>query len=188
MPRQMPTNGKPPPGTQTQQTTTVRYMAGLGFVFPYSPTSTDYTYSPPTLRASSHTRLKAHDHFNSRALIGRKGGDPPSSLHTWRWRPKGPKKTSRMKSLHGVLHGRLWIRFHGLSEFTSGLPPRGGVDTSSKAEKHTKEMISAMEEKLLGERGAVRSSGAKEPWRGIDREPAANGEDTWREELEAQLH
>ena len=31
-----------------------------------------------------------------------------------------------MKSLHGVLHGGLWIRFHSLPEFTSGLPPRGG--------------------------------------------------------------
>ena len=55
-------------------------------------------------RATSHTRLKAHDHCNLRAPIGRKGGDRPSSLHTWRWRRKGPKKTSWMKSLRGVLH------------------------------------------------------------------------------------
>ena len=33
-------------------------------------------------------------------------------LHTRRWRPKGPKKITWMKSLHGVLHGGLWIRFH----------------------------------------------------------------------------
>jgi len=36
------------------------------------------------MRATSHTRLKALDHGNVRALIGRKGGDRPSSLHTRR--------------------------------------------------------------------------------------------------------
>ena len=42
---------------------------------------------------------------------------------------EGPKKISWMKSLHGVLHGGLWIRFHGLPEFSLGLPPtpRGGL-------------------------------------------------------------
>ena len=35
-------------------------------------------------RATSHTRLKAHDHCNLRDLIGRKGGDRRSSLHTRR--------------------------------------------------------------------------------------------------------
>ena len=35
------------------------------------------------LRATSHTSLKARDHYNLRAArIGRKGGDRPSSLHT----------------------------------------------------------------------------------------------------------
>ena len=69
------------------------------------------------LRATSHTNLKARDHCNLRALTGHKGGDGPSSLHTRRWRPKGSKKTSWMKSLHRVLHGGLWIRFHGLQIF-----------------------------------------------------------------------
>ena len=82
------------------------------------------------VRATSHTRMKAHDHCNLRALIGQKGGDRPSSLHTQRRRPKGSKKTSRMKSLHGVVHGGLWIRFHRLPEFSSGLPLRGGPDTN----------------------------------------------------------
>ena len=36
------------------------------------------------LRPTSHTRVKALDHGNVRALIGRKGGDRPSSLHTRR--------------------------------------------------------------------------------------------------------
>ena len=84
-----------------------------------------------TLRGTSHTRLKAHDHGNLRALIGRKGKDRPSSLHTQRWKPKGPKKTSWMQSLHGVLRGGLWIRFHGLPRFSSGPPPIGGPDANS---------------------------------------------------------
>ena len=75
----------------------------------------------------SYTRLKAHDHCNLRALIGRKGQDRPSWLHTRRWRLKGPNKTARMKNVHGgVLHGGLWIRFYGLPKFSSGLSPRGG--------------------------------------------------------------
>ena len=47
-------------------------------------------------------------------------------------RPKGSNNTSWMRSLHGVLHGGLWIRFHGVSEFLSGLPPKGGPDTNSE--------------------------------------------------------
>jgi hypothetical protein len=83
------------------------------------------------LRATSHTRLKTLDHGNVKALIGWKGGDGPSSLHTRRWRPKGPQKSSWMKSLHGVLNGGLWIRVNGLPEFVSGPPPRGGFDENS---------------------------------------------------------
>ena len=38
---------------------------------------------PPTLplRATSHTRLRARDHYTSSTLIGGKGGAGPSSLH-----------------------------------------------------------------------------------------------------------
>ena len=35
-----------------------------------------------TLRAASHTRLNARDHYNSSTLISGKGGASPSSLHT----------------------------------------------------------------------------------------------------------
>jgi hypothetical protein len=35
-----------------------------------------------TVRATSHTRLKARDHYTSSTLIGGKGGAGPSSLHT----------------------------------------------------------------------------------------------------------
>ena len=33
-----------------------------------------------------------------------------------------------MKSLHGVLHGGLWIRVHGMPEFASSPPPKGESD------------------------------------------------------------
>ena len=36
------------------------------------------------VKATPHTRLKAHDHCNLRALVGRKGGNCSSSLHTQR--------------------------------------------------------------------------------------------------------
>ena len=38
--------------------------------------------SRPNLRATSHIRLRARDHYTSSTLIGGKGGDSPSSLHT----------------------------------------------------------------------------------------------------------
>ena len=34
------------------------------------------------LRATSHTRLRAHVHYTSSTLIGGKGESSPSSLHT----------------------------------------------------------------------------------------------------------
>ena len=34
------------------------------------------------VRATSHTRLRARDHYTSITLIGGKGGASPSSLHT----------------------------------------------------------------------------------------------------------
>jgi hypothetical protein len=34
------------------------------------------------VRATSHTRLRANDHYTSSTLIGGKGGAGPSSLHT----------------------------------------------------------------------------------------------------------
>ena len=39
-------------------------------------------------------RRPVSDHCILRSLIGWKGQDHPSSLHTTRWRPKGPKKLS----------------------------------------------------------------------------------------------
>ena len=34
------------------------------------------------LRVTSHTRLRAHDHYTSSTLIGGKGGAGPSPFHT----------------------------------------------------------------------------------------------------------
>ena len=82
-------------------------------------------------KPTPHTGLKARDDFNLRALIGRKGGGRPNSLYTRRWRSKGPKKTSWIKSLHGVLHGVLWIRFYDVPKFSSRPPPRGGPNANS---------------------------------------------------------
>ena len=41
------------------------------------------------LRATSHTRLRARDHYTSSTLIGGKGGAGPSSLHTTAWGTNG---------------------------------------------------------------------------------------------------
>ena len=49
------------------------------------------------LRVTSHTRWRACDHCVLQSLSGRIGRDCPSSLHTRRWRPKGPNKLSWMK-------------------------------------------------------------------------------------------
>jgi len=40
------------------------------------------TYRLPILRATSHMRPRARDHYTPTTLIGGKGGAGPSSLHT----------------------------------------------------------------------------------------------------------
>ena len=67
-------------------------------------------------RATSHAKLKARDHCILRSLIGRKGQDRPSSLHTRRWRPKASKKLSWTISLHGL------PKFGGGPNANSGRP------------------------------------------------------------------
>ena len=44
--------------------------------------SSKYLQNGSDLRATSHTRLRAHDYNNSSTLINGKGGAGPSSLHT----------------------------------------------------------------------------------------------------------
>ena len=74
------------------------------------------TLAHVTLKTTSHTRLKARDHCILVSLIGRKDQDLPSPLHTRRWRPKGPRKPSWMKSLDKFLHNKLWRMVHDLLE------------------------------------------------------------------------
>ena len=64
------------------------------------------------LRATSHTRLRARDHFTSSTLIGGKGGAGQVRFiqrlrdHQSKWMQDGC-------SLHGFLHGIKWVMFHG---------------------------------------------------------------------------
>ena len=81
------------------------------------------------LRATSHMRMC--DHCILRSLIGRKGQDHPSSLHTRRWRPKGPKNLSWMTSPHGFPHDKLWMMFHNQPKFASSPAPINRHDANT---------------------------------------------------------
>ena len=87
------------------------------------------TWMVQTLGGTSHMRLC--DHCILRSLVGRKDQDHPSSLHTIRWKPKGPKNLSWMTSPHGFLHDKLGIMFPGPPNFASSPPPRGKPDATS---------------------------------------------------------
>ena len=65
------------------------------------------------VRATSHTRLRARDHYISSTLIGGKGGAGPSSLHTTLEGPSGYVNERWMSSQHGFLNGIQRIMFHG---------------------------------------------------------------------------
>jgi hypothetical protein len=74
---------------------------------------------------SSHTRLRARDHYTSSTLIGGKGRAGPSSLHTTLEGPTEYVNARCMWSLHGFLHGIEWIMFHGHLDDVQK-PPLGG--------------------------------------------------------------
>ena len=61
------------------------------------------------------------------------GGDHLSSFHTLWVKAQRTKEDfmDEKKSLHGVLHGGLWIRFYGLPKLLLGPPPRGEPDANS---------------------------------------------------------
>ena len=80
------------------------------------------------LRATSHTRLKDHDHYTSRTLIVGKGGVGPSSLRTTLEGPTEHVNARWMYSLHGFLHGVKWIKFHDHLDYFEN-PPLGGRPT-----------------------------------------------------------
>ena len=66
-----------------------------------------------TTRATSHTRLRARDHYSSSTLVGGKGGAGPTSLHTSLKGPMEYVNARWLQSLHGFLHGIERIMFHG---------------------------------------------------------------------------
>ena len=65
------------------------------------------------VRATSHTRRRARDHYTSSTLFGGKGKACPSSLHTMLEGPMEYVNARWMWSLHGFLQGIKWIMFHG---------------------------------------------------------------------------
>ena len=77
------------------------------------------------IRATSHTRLRARDHYISSTLIGGKGGAGPSSLRASFEGPTEYVNARWMQSLHGSLQGIDWIMFHGHLDFIQK-PPLGG--------------------------------------------------------------
>jgi hypothetical protein len=90
------------------------------------------------LRATSHTRLRAREHYTSTTLIGGKGGAGPSSLHTML---EGPTEYLNARwihgySLHGFLHGIDWIMFHIHLEYFQK-PPLGGRPNTKPGDHDT---------------------------------------------------
>ena len=88
-----------------------------------------------TLRATSHTRLRAHNHNAWSTLVDGKGGASPSSLHTTLEGPTECVNARWMWSLHGFLHGTQQITFHGHLDSSQKLPLGGTPNT--KPEDHT---------------------------------------------------
>ena len=91
------------------------------------------------LRATSHTRLRACDHYTPSTLISEKGGASPTLLHTTL---EGPVCECKMDfSLHVFLHGIKRIMFHGHLEyfqkpFLGGMPnTKPGDHGTSNAHK-----------------------------------------------------
>jgi hypothetical protein len=61
------------------------------------------------VRATSHTRLKARDHYTLGTFIGGKSGAGPNSLHITLEGPTEYVTTRWMKRVYGFLHGIKWI-------------------------------------------------------------------------------
>ena len=64
------------------------------------------------IRATSHMRLRARDHYTSSTLIGGKGRSGPSPLHTTLEGPMEYVNARWMYNLHGFLHAIEWIMLH----------------------------------------------------------------------------
>ena len=85
-----------------------------------------------TLRATSHTRLRAHDHYASSTPIGGKGGAGPSLPHTTLEGPTEYVNAKWMESLHGFLHIIKRIMFHGHLDYFQKPPLRGRPNTNPR--------------------------------------------------------
>ena len=75
----------------------------------YSPFHTYLAHHITRSWATTHTRLRARDHYTSSTLIGGKGGAGTSSLHTTLEGPTEYVNARWMWSLHGFLRGIEWI-------------------------------------------------------------------------------
>ena len=70
------------------------------------------------MRATSHTRLRACDHYTSSTLVGGEGGAGPSLLHTTLRGQRSIWMARWMWSLHRFLHIIEWIMFHGHLDYS----------------------------------------------------------------------
>ena len=89
-----------------------------------------FDLSTSTFMSTSHIKLHGHDHYIPRSSIGWKGWDRPSSLHTRRWRPKGPKEIITYEKSTWIPTIKLQQTFHVMPEFASSPPPRGKLDSN----------------------------------------------------------
>jgi hypothetical protein len=83
------------------------------------------------LRATSHMRLRACDHYTSSTFIGENGGVGPSSLHTLLEGPTEHVDARWMFSLRGFLRGIEWIMFYGHLDYSQKLPLGGRPNKKS---------------------------------------------------------
>ena len=87
---------------------------------------------PIYLRATSHTKLRARDHYTSSTLIGGKGRVGPSLLHTMLEGPTEYVNARWIKSLYDFLRGIKWIVFQGHLDYFQKPPLGGRHDTKPK--------------------------------------------------------
>ena len=78
-----------------------------------------------TLRATSHTRLRARDHYTSSTLIGGKAQASPSLIYTMVEGQTEYVNARWIQSLHGFLHGINWIMFHAHLDYFRKTPLGG---------------------------------------------------------------
>ena len=81
------------------------------------------------LRATSHTRPRACDHYTSSTFIGGKGKAGPSSLHTTLEGPTEYVNARWMYNLHGLLYGIDRIMFYGHLDSFQEPPLEGRPNT-----------------------------------------------------------